>query len=85
MPRFFFHLDNTIEDQEGEEFPTTEDAERHARLVAAELGRNAQPGAMGEEVIVTDDVGRELLRVALDRASTRNHSWVIRRFLNRRW
>jgi hypothetical protein len=71
MPRFFFHLNGVepVEDDEGEEFPTVEDAERHARRVAWELASNAKPSIkIGTTVILADDRGQELLRVPLQEA-----------------
>jgi len=72
MPRYFFHLDgySRITDDEGEEFPTPQAAEEHARIVAAELVRNAKPlEYVGRSVILTDDRARELLRVPLQRTT----------------
>jgi hypothetical protein len=69
MPRFFFHLDNVqpVEDDDGEEFQTVKEAERHARRVAGELAKNAMAIAnIGVAIIVTDDRQRELLRIPLE-------------------
>ena len=53
-------------DDAGQEVPNTEVAERHARLLAWELAKNASPGAnIGSSVVVTDDHAHELLRVPL--------------------
>ena len=73
MPCFFFHLQDGgrwLEDNDGEEFPSAEAAERHARLVAWELAKNAGPGTkLGRVIVLTDDRARELLRVPLDGAT----------------
>ena len=70
MRRFFFHVDGTqfIEDVEGEEFRSVDDATEHARLVAWELARNARPSVL-EAIVLVDDFGRELLRISLNAAS----------------
>ncbi len=68
MTRFFFHLDGPrrIMDFEGEDFSTAEAAASHARRVAWELARNAQPGVNARTcLVVTDGRGREVLRVEL--------------------
>jgi hypothetical protein len=68
MPRYFFHLErpNRITDDTGEEFPSVEDAARHAQLVASEVGKNSRKKSSVRGVIVMEDEqGRELLTVPL--------------------
>jgi hypothetical protein len=55
MPRFFFHLNGVqpVEDEEGEEFPTIDEAEQHAWRVAGDFARNAMPSSkIGQAVIL---------------------------------
>jgi hypothetical protein len=70
MPRYFFHLNNTIVDEEGEEFDLVEAARGHAIAVARELSRNGlSDGLAGHHISVVDERGvvvfKVLLRVAI--------------------
>jgi hypothetical protein len=48
------------------EFEKTADAKAHARVIAAELGRNRDPWSIaGRYVRVSDEEGRELYRTPL--------------------
>jgi hypothetical protein len=66
MPRYFFHLvgRTKIEDDEGEEFATEQEAEEHARQVASELAQN-NPAMWGKSLVVFDADGRELIDIPL--------------------
>jgi hypothetical protein len=68
MPRFFFHLagGRLVEDSEGEELPTVDDAKIHARNVARELAKHARAGLTARGfIIVMDDRGHELSRIPI--------------------
>jgi uncharacterized protein DUF6894 len=69
MPRFFFHLEGgstRVADDEGTELGTAQDADRHARLVAWELAKNARPDFIaGLVLVLTDDRGQRLLQIPL--------------------
>ena len=71
MPRFFFHfVEGQITYDEGEEFPTVDDALRCARTVAWELARDAEPAArLGSSVVVADEHGIELFSIPLREAN----------------
>jgi hypothetical protein len=73
MPRYFFHLVDggaRIIDQDGEELASPSEAERHARLVAWELAKNAKPGTfLAASIVLVDQQGSELLSVPLHGAT----------------
>jgi hypothetical protein len=68
MARYFFHLENgnKIEDDEGEDCASLEEARNHARQVAFELGAH-KPAAQNHSswVRVTDGDGKEIFRTLL--------------------
>jgi hypothetical protein len=68
MARYYFHLDNgnNIEDDEGEECESLEEARKHARQVAFELGAH-KPEAQNHSswVRVTNADGKEIFRTLL--------------------
>ena len=66
--RYFFHLENgnKIEDDEGEECESLEEARKYARQVAFELGAHKPPEQNHSSwVLVTDGDGREIFRTLL--------------------
>jgi Domain of unknown function (DUF6894) len=63
MSRYFFQAQysgSTLTDDIGEEFPTLQEAEAHAAVVADELGRNSSEAA----VFVVGKDGKLLARKA---------------------
>jgi hypothetical protein len=68
MARYYFHLDNenNIEDDEGEECESLEEARKYARQVAFELGAHKPPEQNHSSwVRVTDADGKEIFRTLL--------------------
>lgn len=64
MPRFFFnYVDGVvIQDDTGMVFPDITEAQKHARIVASELSRNAK-GTKALEIIVADEAGHAVAKV----------------------
>ena len=69
MPHYFFHFRQgrtQVTDDEGLNLPSPAAAERHARQVAFELGRNKPLSALqGCEIVVEASGGAEIAGVAL--------------------
>jgi hypothetical protein len=65
--RFYFHLNSaqSVEDDEGMELPSAEDARDHAVTVAFELTKNAGNRYAGYEIQVVDAEGHQLFTVPL--------------------
>lgn len=65
LARFYFQLtDNTvIKDREGEAYSDLAAAERHARQVAREVGRNKSPREVeSRSVSVIDEQGKQVFK-----------------------
>jgi hypothetical protein len=63
MARYYFHLSDgtTIRDREGWASADLATAERHARRVALEVGRNKPPSEVeGQSISVTDEQGKQV-------------------------
>lgn len=70
MPRFYFdHRDGAsfVQDDEGLEFPTAEQARENAARTLGEIAREALPGATRREIAieVSDESRKLLFRTAL--------------------
>jgi hypothetical protein len=65
--RFYFHVDNgrRYPDQTGSVFSTPGEATEHAFVLALELAQDEN--WLGSSVLVTDDRGREIIRVKIGR------------------
>ncbi len=70
MPRFYRHMqhgDQLIEDPEGIELPDLDaaraDALRGVRGLLAEAIQKGTDGLLDDAVIITDEAGRELMRI----------------------
>jgi hypothetical protein len=67
MPRYYFHIrvgDRLIEDEEGLEFATVEQARREALASVADRIRDASFASKpfpAEELVVTDQYGHEIV------------------------
>jgi hypothetical protein len=68
MARYFFHLSGgfPIEDDEGEEFPTPEEAIAAAQRSAREFALHREPAQLhGLALRVTDEAGEEIANIQL--------------------
>jgi hypothetical protein len=68
MSHFYFSLlpGKMIEDPEGEDFSTIDDAKRHADRTARELGRNRRASEIaGLRICVTNESGQEVYSAPL--------------------
>jgi hypothetical protein len=69
MARYFFHLDGAfpIDDDEGEEFSTRQEAIAAAKQSARELACHREPAHLHGQVLhVTDEAGEEIASLTLD-------------------
>jgi hypothetical protein len=64
MPRYYFHPSDGgfVPDNKGEVCKTRKDAEAHANAIGAEYGRNRDHIPENLSVVVTDEMGCEVLR-----------------------
>ena len=68
MPRFFFHLVGAtdVEDPEGYDYHSAEDAKLEAERAARDLARNARdPRLLRTSIRVTDETGCEVCLIAV--------------------
>jgi hypothetical protein len=68
MPMFYFNLSGRapFEDVQGQNLPSLIEAMQEATLIAHDLARNRRASDIfGEQVVVTDESGREVFRMPL--------------------
>jgi hypothetical protein len=68
MPMFYFNLSGRapFEDVQGQDLPSFIEAMQEATLIAHDLARNRRASDIfGEQVVVTDESGREVFRMPL--------------------